>query len=85
MSPLMYLWINYSNDLIENSADEHKKEYRALGKLNQLIKINDFEGAYHTLKYLNNYKDVTKNLENKLSNYIKNKLVFDIVLEHAKI
>lgn len=85
LSPLMYLRFNPKIDLLEKASDGYRKEYRALGRLNHLIKTKDYEGAYETLKYLKNYNDITKDLEKKLSFHLRNQLLFDIVSEHTKI
>ena len=85
MSPIMFLWHNPTVDLIKENDCLYSKEFKALGYLNFYIKNANYEKAYENLKYLNRFKDLTVNLEKKLSENIKKNLILNLISEHMKI
>lgn len=80
MSPLLYFWFDPKKPI-----DKSFSGYRAIGAIDHAIDQNDFERAFEILVYLKEHKDLTKDIERKLSYHIKSQLLFDVVSEHSNI
>ena len=83
MNALLYLFFHPKNHMDKSLFG--CKEYSAIGSIDYAIMQNDFERAFELLENFKEHKDLTKDLERKLSQSIKNQLLFDIVSEHSKI